>query len=101
MKKYFIVLIIALIYSNSANAIDCPASNVEHIQIENNGVLVYLKGQNWHLVGMHDAMGTKEKLSVLLSAQMAGKKVTLRYPDGYNCTAYELNTPTLMVRTHN
>jgi hypothetical protein len=35
------------------------------------------------------------------SVQIAGKKVAVRYPDSHDCSAYELGTAGLMVRTHN
>lgn len=76
-------------------------STVRHLQVENYAVLVYLEGLNWHMVGRHSEAGTKEKLSVLLSAQATGKSVTIRYPAGYDCAAYEIATSSLMVRSHN
>ena len=93
--------LLTLSLTANASVIDCPAANIRHIQVESYGVLVYLEGQNWHKIGNHDQAGTKEKLSLLLAAQAAGKKVTIRYPGNYDCKAYNISTDSLMVRTHN
>ena len=82
-------------------AIDCPKIIIEHIQIEGEVIYVFYKGQNWHLLGNVNTAGTRERYSALLAAQMSGKNVQLRYPDGYNCVGYDLSIPAVMVRTFN
>ena len=82
-------------------AIDCPPAKVLNLQPQRSSILVKLQGQDWHRVGRPDHPGVKAMYSALLAAQMAGKKVTIRYPDGYDCKAYELSTDAHMVRTHN
>ena len=100
MKKLGIIS--ALLWSSiSVAAIDCPKTTIEHIQIEGEVIYVFYKGQQWHLLGNINTVGTKERYSALLAAQMSGKSVQVRYPDGYNCAAYELSTPAIMVRTFN
>lgn len=91
--------IVASVVSPDALAIDCGPARVIHIQIENNGVLVFLEGQSWHLVGLYSQPGTKEKYAALLAAQMADKQVVVRYPDGLDCAAQDFGTPSQMVRT--
>lgn len=39
--------------------------------------------------------------SAMLASQMSEKSITVRYPEGYDCKAYELKTAAEMVRTHN
>jgi len=90
-----------LFYSLSAQAIDCPPAKVVHLQPQKANILVKLEGQDWHKVGSADDPGAKAMYSALLAAQMAGRTVTIRYPDGYDCLAYELSTDAYMVRTHN
>ena len=100
MKKYCLALLVITVFlASSAMAIDCPSATVANIQVEGNVIFVFPTGQNWHLVGSLSDMGTKEKYAALLAAQMAGKQVTIRFPDGYNCSAYDLSIPSLMVRT--
>jgi hypothetical protein len=97
-KSLGFLLSIIVLFSFEAKAdVNCTAE-VDHVQVENDKVLVHLKGSNWHLVGRYSAESTKYKLSVLLAAQASEKKVTLRYPDGYDCSAYETQTSTKMVR---
>jgi hypothetical protein len=84
-----------------AATVDCPPSRVIYVQVETNAVLALLEGQGWHLIGMHSAAGTPSMYAGLLAAQMADKQVVLRYPAGFDCTAYELGTPAMMVRTVN
>lgn len=100
MKKLILAIFI-LVLSKPAFSIDCPSAKVEHLQIEGSVIYVYPEGQNWHLVGNIEAVGTRERYSALLAAQMSGKKVVLRYPDGYDCSQYNLSEPAVMVRTYN
>lgn len=79
--------------------VDCPAAKVVHVQVENDAVYVYLEGQNWHLLGTIEHVATKMKLALVLAAQISGKRVMLRYPNGFNCSASEMDTPSLVVRT--
>jgi len=90
-----------LVHGTTFASVDCPAAKVNYLQIEGSVIYVNLEGQNWHLLGQIDTVGTKERYSALLAAQMSGKKVVLRYPDGYDCSAYELTVPAMMVRTYN
>lgn len=99
--KYFTMLV-AFICSTVAYAdVNCPKAKVEHVQAQRGSILVYLEGQNWHRVGDVDDPGTQSMYSALLAAQMSGKPVVMRYPDGYDCLAYELTIPASMVRTYN
>ena len=93
--------ILALMLASPVFALDCPDAKIIHVQLENNAVLVLQEGQNWHLVGYYAEAGTREKYAAILAAQMTGKRVIIRYPEGFNCAAYELSTSSLMVRTVN
>jgi hypothetical protein len=100
MKK--VCFILFFVWSNlSIASVDCPKTKVENIQIEGEVILVNYKDQSWHLLGNINTVGTKERYSALLAAQMSGKSVQLRYPDGYNCVGYDLSIPAIMVRTFN
>ena len=93
-------IVLSLISLSTYASVDCPAAKVLNLQPQRGSILVKLQGQNWHRVGKPDHPGVQAMYAALLAAQMAGKKVTIRYPDGYNCKAYELRTDALMVRTH-
>ncbi|MDK2596556.1 hypothetical protein [Pseudoalteromonas obscura] len=99
--KGFLISFMALFSINSFAAVDCQPRKVINVQVENTKVLVNLEGANWHLVGNHDHPATEMKLSVLMYAHAQDKPVTLRFPDGYNCTNYDTSTPSLMVRLSN
>ncbi|WP_240311891.1 hypothetical protein [Teredinibacter turnerae] len=103
IRRMFISILICVgCGSNLAQAsVDCPPSNIKHVQVETDKVLVLPEGQAWHLIGFISQPGTKEMLSVVLAAQLADRKVVVRYPDGYDCTNYDLSTPALMVRLYN
>ena len=99
LLRKLLALVVCLASAHSTFAIDCPAAKVLSVQVENNAIVILLEGQNWHLLGFNEHVATKMKLATVLAAQSSGKRVMLRYPDGYNCTAYELDTPTMAVRT--
>lgn len=93
------MLVATFALNQYAFAVDCPAAKVVHVQVENDAVYVYLEGQNWHLIGALEHVATKFKMATVLAAQASGRRLMLRYPNGYNCTASEMDTPTLAVRT--
>ncbi len=103
MKYISIITCLALtLLSNFSVAdVDCPAAKISNIQVQKTVIYVYPEGQQWHMVGNIDGPGVKEMYSALLAAQISGKKVILRYPDGYDCSAYDLTIPANMVRTYN
>ena len=105
MKKGFlnfvILSILSVVAGHAYSTIDCPVAKVDSIQIEGANIYAYPEGQHWHLVGHLETIGTKERYSAILAAQIAGKKIILRYPDGYDCSLYELSTPAVMVRLLN
>lgn len=100
MKK--LVMLLILTSSSYVFAdVNCPKAKVEHLQPQKSSILVRQEGQNWHRLGSPEDAGVKAMYSTLLAAQMAGKPVVIRYPDGFDCSEYELSTPALMVRTYN
>jgi hypothetical protein len=97
-----IVPILSLVFSFSAYARqDCPVGKVEHIQVEHNYAHIKLLDQPWHHIGKLDETGTKERISVLLAAQLAGKNVMIGYSDGYDCTKTNFGTAMIVARTYN
>lgn len=89
----------AVIFSvNTSATVNCGPSRIISLQVQTNSILVLAEGQDWHKVGAIGGPGVAEMLSALLAAQMAGKRVVIRYPAGYDCSAYELSTPAMMVR---
>ncbi|RZM72708.1 hypothetical protein [Pseudoalteromonas rubra] len=100
MKKYLLALCLFLPFVANSTT-NCPEAKVQHLQIERDSILVFQEGQNWHLIGPPSDPGVQAMYSALLSAQMAGKKVIIRFPAGYDCKAYNLSVPALMVRTNN
>ncbi|MGP9802144.1 hypothetical protein [Rheinheimera sp. NSM] len=97
------VVVLLLISSFPALARkDCPAALVQNIQIESNHVLYIQKGYPWRRLGTLDEPGTRERLSALLAAQMAGKKVSIAYKDSaYDCTATNYSVSAYLLRTYN
>jgi hypothetical protein len=81
---------------------DCPAALVRNIQIESNHVLYIQAGYPWRRLGNLDEPGTRERLSALLAAQMAGKKVSIAYKDAaYDCTTTNYSVSAYLLRTYN
>lgn len=101
-KIGWVWMLVSLIFSSNLFAdIECPVTTVRHVQVQNAVILVFPEGQQWHKVGNVGAPGVDQMYSALLAAQMAGKKVALRYPDGYDCSLYDLAISATMVRTYN
>ena len=95
-------ILVSFFHANITFAsVDCPKAKILNLQPQTNAILVKLEGQDWHKVGAPGDPGSMAMCSALLAAQMAGKPVVIRYPDGYQCSEYELSTSALMVRTYN
>ena len=101
LPKLLIAVAILLLPVGAFADVNCPKAKVLNLQPQTNSILVYLEGQNWHKVGNPESTAVQAMYSALLAAQMADKPVIIRYPDGYDCTAYELTTSAIMVRTYN
>ena len=101
MIKKILCLSLSLLAFNAFATEDCK-STVEHIQINDDGrILIFLSGQNWHLLSDSTSdLSSKEKLSMALAAQASSREIMLRYPVGYDCNAWETNTPPTIVRTY-
>jgi hypothetical protein len=84
-----------------ASDVNCPKAKVLHLQPQASSILFKQEGQDWHHLGNPESSGVQAMYSALLAAQMAGRPVIVRYPAGYDCSAYELSTPAKMVRTYN
>ena len=100
MKKIILCIVLNLISLNALSIVDCPPSKIKYVQVETDKVLVYPEGQNWHLLGFYNQDGVKEMYSAVLAAQMAKKNVVIRYPQGYDCNAYNLSVKAYMVRVY-
>jgi hypothetical protein len=96
-----LAIIPLVLYSFNAFSVDCPKAKIEHIQPEVGHIVYKQIGYEWRKLGQADSDAVKAMYSALLSAQMAGKSVMVRYPEGYNCNVYELSTPASVVRTYN
>ena len=80
---------------------DCPPALVENIQVESNHVLYKQVGYQWRKLGIFDEPGTRERLSALLAAQMAGKRVMVSYKDeAYDCTKSNYSVSAFLLRTY-
>ena len=88
-----------LILVAPAYAVDCPAAKITHVQAQSSSILVRIEGQNWHRIGAVGGPGVDAMFSAALAAQVAGLDVILRYPDGYDCSAYNTSTDAIMIRT--
>lgn len=98
-----LLLLAAVLLSPSVLArTDCPAAPVLNIQIESNVILYLQKNAPWRRLGTLDEIGTRERLTALLAAQMSGRKVMVAYQnDGYDCTATNYAESAFIVRTYN
>ena len=73
----------------------------ENIQVESNHVLYKQVGYQWRKLGIFDEPGTRERLSALLAAQMAGKRVMVSYKDeAYDCTRSNYSVSAFLLRTY-
>ncbi|MCM0148670.1 hypothetical protein KCN56_08875 [Photobacterium galatheae] len=97
-----ITLLASALFTQAAMArTDCPAAPIQNIQIEGS-VVLYHQSNVWRRLGVLTDVGTKERYSALLSAQMAGKNVMVAYPDdNYNCNATNYEDSAFIVRTYN
>ncbi|ACA85764.1 hypothetical protein [Shewanella woodyi] len=103
MKIVKYLLFLAFLLSSSAFArTDCPAAKVLHIQIEGSVILYMQEGSSWRRLGNLDEVGTAERYSALLAAQIAGLKVMVGYrSSSYNCAVTNYSEPAYIVRTYN
>jgi|GEM_PF-2422998 len=101
MKALFFALFISFTPIAVHGSENCPKAKVASIQPQKSTILVLLEGQDWHKVGNTGDPGAEAMYSALLAAQMSGKSVLIRYPDGYDCSAYDTRTDAEMVRIYN
>ncbi|HEY0924139.1 hypothetical protein [Rheinheimera pacifica] len=102
-KLIILVASAALVFSSSALARKtCPEALVQNIQIESDHVLYKQVGYPWRRLGILDEPGTRERLSALLAAQMANKKVIVAYKNNeYSCISENYSESAYLLRTHN
>lgn len=102
-KVCFYIIPITFLLSFSAYArVDCPTAIVENIQIEDNVVLYQQAGSLWRRLGVLNEEGTRERLSAMLAAQMAGKKVFVSYRrSDYDCNERNTSESAFILRIHN
>lgn len=101
--KHSITLAVALLLASfpALARKDCPPAVVQNIQIESNHVLYLQKGYPWRRLGVLDEPGTRERLSALLAAQMAGKRVMVSYKDAaYDCASTNYSVSAFLLRTY-
>ena len=104
MVKFIKVLsFIGLLISVEAFArTDCPVEIVTNIQIEGSTILYTQEGSSWRKLGTLYEVGTKERYSALLAAQMSGRKVMVSYADdNYDCSKTNYGDSAYIVRTYN
>lgn len=100
MKKCFILFFI-LSFSSYAR-INCPSAVIENIQIEGAAVLYKQVGYPWRRLGILNEDGTRERLSAMLAAQMAGKLVQVSYRRlDYDCKVTNYGESAYIVKTYN
>ncbi|BCL69450.1 conserved exported hypothetical protein [Vibrio nigripulchritudo SO65] len=101
MKKITLFILAAMFSQPSFARTDCPIDTISHIQIEGS-VVLYYQSSVWRRLGVLTDIGTKERYSALLSAQMSGKKVMVAYPrNDYNCHTTNYGESAFIVRTYN
>ncbi|AIW18812.1 hypothetical protein B6A42_08595 [Vibrio coralliilyticus] len=101
MKKVTLAILATLFSQPSFARTDCPVDNIAHIQIEGS-VVLYNQSSVWRRLGVLTDIGTKERYSALLSAQMSGKKVMVAYPQNdYDCNKTNYGESAYIVRTYN
>ena len=101
LKKAFILITIMILSISMYAVVNCPAAQIEHIQVEQTSILFKQKGQQWHRLGFANVPSVDAMFKAMLAAQMTEKKVIVRFPDGFNCFAFDIKTDPLMVRTLN
>ncbi|MCS4306777.1 hypothetical protein M2404_001102 [Rheinheimera pacifica] len=101
-KSIILIASAALVFSSSTLArTNCPAALVQNIQIESDKVLYVQYGYPWRSLGNLNEPGTRERLSALLAAQMAGKKVAVSYKDAeYDCSTTNYSVSAYLLRTY-
>ena len=99
MKK--VIALSSIVFSiNAYSHTDCPIAKITHIQVQQNVILINVEGQNWHRLGSVGGPGVSEMYSAVLSAHASDKRVLARYPDGYDCSAYNTNINAIAVRIY-
>ena len=102
IKWKYVISITLLVLSSGAHARkNCPVAKIDHIQIES-GVILYFQSGVWRRLGVISDVGTKERYSALLAAQMSGKNVMIAYRnDDYDCHKTNYGESSYIVRTYN
>ena len=101
MKIYLSLFLLAFTCQSALARTDCPADKIAHIQIEGSKVMYFQSGV-WRTLGYLNDVGTKERLSALLAAQMADKKVVVGYSrNDYECNVANYSEKAFMLRTYN
>lgn len=101
MKKIISIILLLAISSNAfAGRTDCSLAKISKIQLEGQKVLYLQENAPWRTLGyLNNTDGTKERLSILLAAQMSEKSVVVGYPiDNYNCSEHNWGTSAYLVR---
>lgn len=96
-----ILIVFFLAISTQAFArVDCPIAKVEHVQIEHDYAHIKLEGQPWRHIGKISDIGTKERISLLMTAQVANRNVLIAYPDGYDCNKSTFEASMIVARLY-
>jgi hypothetical protein len=86
MKKLCLLFIFLSADSFASEVSDVCSGKVAAIEVSDTNV-VFKMGNAWHLVGKYDEPGTKEKMTLLLTAQASGKSVDVKFlKSDYICT---------------
>ncbi|MEN3157331.1 hypothetical protein ABC502_02990 [Alkalimonas sp. NCh-2] len=101
MKLFIFSVFLCFASVDAFARVNCPAATVSMIQVESNFVLYQQHGGPWRRLGVLDDVGTKERLSVLLAAQMSGKKVFVSYKNTqYDCSVTNTTESAYIVRIY-
>ncbi|WP_104403321.1 hypothetical protein [Vibrio penaeicida] len=103
-KKFISFLFLLSPFSVLASdGIYCNAGTVQDIQSERTNVIVNISGLGWHQLGKYDELSFQSRLSMALSAQASGKKLTLVFPleSGIECNKHNWTVSPLKVRISN
>lgn len=103
LSKNILLLLAAVLLSPPVLArTDCPVAPIVNIQIEGNVVLYLQKDAPWIRLETLEEIGTRERLTALLAAQMSVRKVMVAYSnDSYDCTTVNYSESAFIVRTYN
>jgi len=103
MKSLVMFFVLMMAFAGIVNAqTDCPVSQISHIKVRGEAINYMQKGFKWRRLGKLTEVGTKERYSAMLAAQMSGKKVQVSYKsNSYDCNIENTTDSAIEVTTYN